>query len=279
MEANPELARLAAGCALTIAIAITSTPAKAAVITSPVMISGITQEQVGYRENCPSHFGGTTIGTGISSLLGKVSLEANDCISSSENDPSFSFIGTMTFTLSSGNEFFAEYWGSFTPTSYPSIFTLTNSFFKITGGTGNFKGATGGGTLQGGENIDTGLGLMQATGTISDFKYSKNYSEPKTAYELMAGSANDPISMIAELNNSLISSPTTPLGQYFSQDQSALLAENTLPESSSWALLGIGLASLATIRRRKPKLCEPIVGKQEKLAEDWPDVGIVGIQA
>ncbi|WP_425433866.1 PEP-CTERM sorting domain-containing protein [Nitrosovibrio tenuis] len=33
---------------------------------------------------------------------------------------------------------------------------------------------------------------------------------------------------------------------------------NTLPESSSWVLVGIGLASLAGIRRRKLPLCQVI---------------------
>jgi len=67
----------------------------------------------------------------------------------------------------------------------------------------------------------------------------------------MASTSNDPISMISELNNNLISSPATSLGSYFYQDQSRLLAENLLPEASSWALLGIGLASLTATRRRK----------------------------
>src|SRR5574340_1832775 len=114
-------------CALLSDLAIIPTASTAEIISAPLTISGITQEQVGPRGNCSSGFGGTTIGTGISSLLGRVSLEANDCITPAGN--SFSFLGTMVFTMLSGDEFFADYGGSFTPTSYPSIFTLTNSFF------------------------------------------------------------------------------------------------------------------------------------------------------
>jgi hypothetical protein len=64
--------------------------------------------------------------------------------------------------------------------------------------------------------------------------------------------ANDPISAIAELNNNLLSSSTTTLGYYLHYDQGGrLLAENPLPEASTWALLGIGLTSLMATRRRK----------------------------
>ncbi len=93
---------------------------------------------------------------------------------------------------------------------------------------------------------------MQVSGTISNFKTNKDYSSPVTAYQLITGTANDPISTIAELNNNLISNPTPSLGHYFQHDLSGRpLAENPLPEASPWALLGIGFASLAATRRRK----------------------------
>lgn len=241
--------------ALLSTFAIIPISSKAAIISAPLTISGITQEQVGPRANCSSGFGGTTIGTGISSLLGRVSLEANDCIAPAGN--SFSFLGTMVFTMSSGDEFFADYGGYFTPTIFPSIFTLTNSFFKITGGTGNFLNASGGGTLLGGENIKTGLGLMQATGTISNFKNSNDSSEPKVAYQRIAGAEDNSIAAIAELNTSLIPGSITTLGDYFYQDQSGrILAVNTLPESGSWSLVGIGFACLAVMRRRKLRILQ-----------------------
>lgn len=42
------------------------------------------------------------------------------------------------------------------------------------------------------------------------------------------------------------------LGDYFYQDQNGqMLAVNGIPESASWSLLGIGLASLVAVRRRK----------------------------
>lgn len=229
------------------------------VMSSPLAITSILHETViptylDPSSRCTSPLEGTIAGNGMSPLLGKVSFGANDCITPVKDH--FSFDGKMVLTLSSGDEIFFDYHGLFVPTSYPSIYTLSKASFDIHGGTGNFKDAKGSGELQGGENLVTGLGVLQISGKISNFKTSNDYSSPITAYELIAGSANDPISMIAELNNNLISSPTTTLGHYVYPDQSGLLAENPLPESSSWALLGIGLASLAAIRHRKPKLCQ-----------------------
>jgi len=204
---------------------------------------------------CTSPYEGIITGNGTSPLLGKVSFEANDCITPVENY--FSFDGKMVLTVSSGDQIFAEYHGLFIPTSYPSIYTISNPTpnippLTINGGTGNFKNAKGSGNLVGGEDLQSGWGVMQLSGTISNFKTSKDYSSPVTAYELVAGTANDPISTIAELNNNLISNPTPSLGHYFQHDLSGRpLAENPLPEASSWALLGIGLAGLTVARRRK----------------------------
>ena len=57
----------------------------AAVEGAALTISGITHEQVGFRPGCSSQFGGTTTGTGTSSLLGAVDIEGNDCITPMEN--------------------------------------------------------------------------------------------------------------------------------------------------------------------------------------------------
>ncbi|SEO48586.1 PEP-CTERM sorting domain-containing protein [Nitrosovibrio sp. Nv6] len=245
--------------ALVSTLAITSVIAPlTAVEGAALTISGITQEQVGYRPDCASQFGGTTTGIGTSSLLGRVSFETNDCIT--PIDDYFAFTGTMIFTVSNGNELFADYSGFFTPTPYLPIFTLTDSIFKITGGTGSFQRATGGGILQGGQNILTGQGLMQATGTISDYKKYREKSDrdtfgPSFSNLRTVGSIDDTAVMHGSGDEvaavSLVPGSLT-LGDYFYPDQSGqLLAINDLPESGSLSLLGIGLASLAVIRRRK----------------------------
>lgn len=189
--------------------------AQAALLT----INAIIHEQVGHQPHLDC-FGGTITGSGMSSFLGTVSIAASDCITQVGNN--LSFDGKMTFTVSSGDEIFADYSGWFIPTPYPSIFTLKDSFFSITGGTGSFLGAKGGGKLFGTEDILSGWGLMQATGEISGFKKSKKGMESSLELLNLAGPA----------------------------DENTIVAINELPESGSLALLGIGLASLAFVRRR-----------------------------
>lgn len=182
-------------------------------------INAIIHEQVGYQPHLGC-FGGTITGSGMSSFLGTVSIAAHDCMTPTGNN--LSFDGKMTFTVSTGGEIFADYFGLFVPTRYPSIFTLKDSFFSITGGTGSFLGAKGGGKLFGMEDILSGWGLMQATGEISGFKKSKKGTESSLEFLNLAGPA----------------------------DENAIVAINELPEPGSLALLGIGLASLAFVRPR-----------------------------
>lgn len=230
-------------------LAITSVIAPLAAESALLSISAITHEQTGYRPNCASGYGGTATGSGLSSLLGAVSFETNDCITPVGTN--FSFIGEMVFTVSSGDELFADYSGSLAPTIYPSIFSLTGSTFKITGGTGNFMGASGYGTLQGIQDIMNGRGVMQLTGQIAHIKKDKGKSEPLLFYQRASDSPDDSTMIYAGSDNSLFPASTT-LGDYFYQDQNGqLLAINALPASGSLSLLGIGLASFIVTRRRK----------------------------
>lgn len=239
---------------LLIAAAIMPAPAIGAALT----VSLITQELVNFNSpNCLSGIEGNTTGTGYSSLLGGTSLKANDCIIPQQDD--FSFAGKITLTMSNGDALFADYSGLLSPTSYLPIYTFTNSSFTIMGGTGSFSKASGSGTLQGGENIQTGLGLMYAAGTLSNYKKDKDKKDKdnpssRQTLSLVSSSlsSSEPhTTTIANLDSSFHPNRLT-LGQYFFQDQSPqALAENPLPESASLGLVGIGLVSLAVIRRRK----------------------------
>ena len=234
-------------------------------MSAALTVNAIIHEETGFKPGCatPSSpfggFGGTITGTGTSSLLGRVALEGNDCIT--PIGTSFSFEGKMIFTVSSGDEIFADYSGSFTPTSYPSIFTFTNSFFDITGGTGNFLRADGGGKLLGGEDISNGWGVLRATGTITNFikdrdhkgknKDREDKDKEHKEKDKNIGIAPSDVTAITGLDSGLLPTSQT-LGDYFYQDQNGqLLAVNALPESGSLALLGIGVASLLVLRRRK----------------------------
>ncbi|WP_139176621.1 PEP-CTERM sorting domain-containing protein [Nitrosospira multiformis] len=188
-------------------------------------VNAAIQEQLGIQDDLGGCFGGTITGSGISSF-GAISLAAKDCITPA--DGFFGFEGKMTFTLFGGDEIFADYSGWFIPTSLPSIFTLKDSSFEITGGTGRFQNAKGDGSLYGTEFISfsqdppRGWGFIQATGDISGLQKSKKGAE--SGLELL------------DLAN--------PSGE------GAIVAINELPESGSLALLGIGLASLAFVRRK-----------------------------
>lgn len=225
-------------------VMVPTTATEAAVLR----INAIIHEQVGYQPDpgCASQFGGTITGTGTSSLVGPVSLAANDCITPVGND--LSFEGKMIFTVLSGDEIFADYYGLFIPTNIPSIFTLKDSFFNITGGTGNFLGAKGGGKLYGSEDIWSGWGLIQVKGEISHFTKIKKGAESRLELLSFADANNPETNGVGGFGD--LNSNTATLGDLYRNDDAAtLVAINQVPESGSLALLGIGLASLAFIRR------------------------------
>ncbi|SEO49808.1 PEP-CTERM protein-sorting domain-containing protein [Nitrosospira multiformis] len=211
-----------------------------------LVISGITHEQVGYRAECSTQFGGITTGMGVSSLLGRISIEGSDCITPIGNY--FSFEGKLTLTALNGDELFADYSGLFIPTIYPSIFNLTNSIFDITGGTGSYLIATGGGILQGSQNILTGDGLIQAKGEIFGFQKQKNKKSAQTIDDMQSNSTSEDVDMpiLANLGNDLSST----LGDYYVGRDASLFSINAVPEPFTLGLLGIGLAGIAVTRRR-----------------------------
>ena len=134
-----------------------------------------TREVIDYQKlSCPSFdLGGTITGIGTGTItangkstsLGLLSLIADDCITPMVNY--FTAKGNLTLTAGTGNTILANYSVSFVPTSNPQIYKYVNFTLHITGGTGLFTGATGSGILEGISNIQTGLGAVEGTMSIS----------------------------------------------------------------------------------------------------------------
>ena len=141
-------------------------PASAAKQTyQDLEINGVLQELVGPSLRCASKFGGTILGYGSSPTLGKLGFVANDCIT--PNGTSFNFSdGLFVITTLSGEQVYAKYSGQFVPTGEGSKFVFNGATFNITGGTGRYSKATGGGDLSGGEDMQTGQGTIQLKGRI-----------------------------------------------------------------------------------------------------------------
>ena len=109
---------------------------------------------------------GRTTGTGTASLLGTIKGTGTDCIHPHRKGR-FSFSnGKLTMVSTSGEQLRAEYSGQLTPTATAKVYTIAGTY-RITGGTGRFAAATGGGTLSGVENISTRRGRFEFTGVIS----------------------------------------------------------------------------------------------------------------
>jgi hypothetical protein len=109
---------------------------------------------------------GLIAGSGVVSHLGKVSVESTDCVNLA--GAGFSFMSTqLVITAANGDQLKGSYGGMF---NWDNKGGITGGFV-ITGGTGRFANAKGGGTVSGVEQADmqalTGQGQIRLDGTIS----------------------------------------------------------------------------------------------------------------
>ena len=147
-------------------LAVSSATMAASTVNVPIEINGVLTEIPGPSLRCPSKLGGTIIGRGEGALTGPVAFIANDCITPSGTSFTFS-AGKMIVLTVAGDQIFADYSGQFVPTGEGTKFVFSNATFQVTGGTGKFSKATGGGTLNGGEDMATGQGTIKLSGKIS----------------------------------------------------------------------------------------------------------------
>lgn len=155
--------------AAVVASAAVSSIAFAGPTSVPFKATLVTQEQLLFDSTiCQAapYLVGVTTGSGQASHMGAISGVSSDCVTPT-SPYTYSFTnGKVTLTAANGDELRAEYSGSLSPTATPPIYSIADSY-RITGGTGRFVGANGSGTLQGIENLQTGQGQLQLTGTIS----------------------------------------------------------------------------------------------------------------
>lgn len=153
-------------CAASVVLATVSFAASAHPgVAKPIAINAVLQEKVGPMARCPSQFGGTITGAGDSELLGRVVFISTDCIT--QTGPIYNFSrGEMIIVTATGDQIFADYSGQFVPTGDGAKFVFSGATFQVTGGNGEYRRASGGGTLTGGEDMLTGAGTVQLTGKI-----------------------------------------------------------------------------------------------------------------
>lgn len=129
-------------------------------------VSGVLQEIPGPSARCASQFGGTILGFGTGNVAGgKLTFLASDCIT--PNGAAYTFSeGKFLITTLTGEMIYANYSGQFVPTGEGTKFVFSNATFQITGGTGRYARASGGGDMTGGEDMKTGQGTIQLSGRI-----------------------------------------------------------------------------------------------------------------
>ena len=158
--------RLAAASLLLCASAVASAKS---FVTKPLVISGVVQELVGPSLRCASKFGGTITGHGSDPQTGRVAFIGTDCIT--PDGPLFNFSdGRITIVTQTGELIFLNYSGQFVPTGEGTKFVFNNATFQVTGGTGRYSRASGGGGFTGGEDMATGAGTIQLNGKITTFE-------------------------------------------------------------------------------------------------------------
>ena len=152
-----------------VALALASGAASAQWVTTDLQVTGVIQEVPGPSARCPSKFGGTITGHGSSTLLGRVAFVANDC--TTPDGPIFNFSrGRFIVMTMSGDQVYANYSGQFVPTGQGTNYVFSGATFQIVGGTGQYMFASGGGQLQGTEDMATGAGTISMSGRMSYWK-------------------------------------------------------------------------------------------------------------
>jgi hypothetical protein len=130
-----------------------------------IIISGVFQEVIQPSSNCSSGQSGNLSGYGNSAQIGRIAFLAGDCFS--QNGPIFSFSdGRFMIATVSGDVIYADYSGQVVLTGEAMKGVISSATFQITGGTGRYSKAKGGGTINGTEDLSNGQGTIQMNGRV-----------------------------------------------------------------------------------------------------------------
>ena len=121
-------------------------------------------QQIGFP---PCILVGDISGIGLATRLGRVTLDSSDCINPTDQTfTAFSFFSNhvVLTVVANGDQIFATYSGTLT---FEGTVGVITGGYNIDGGTGRYSQASGAGAVQGVEDMITGTGNVQLTGTIS----------------------------------------------------------------------------------------------------------------
>lgn len=134
-------------------------------VVKALEIKGVFNEKVGPAPQCKSKLGGKLAGHGETVEGTPVAFVGGDCFTQSGTTFTFSN-GKFILLYPNGDQIFADYSGQFLPTGAGTAYVMNGGTFTITGGSGTYARAIGGGYLSGTEDLSTGAGTIGLSGHV-----------------------------------------------------------------------------------------------------------------
>ena len=135
-------------------------------VVKALEVKGVFNEKVGPAPQCASTLGGKLAGHGETADGTPVAFVGGDCFAQSGTTFTFSN-GKFILLYPNGDQIFADYSGQFVPTGAGTAYVMNGGTFTITGGSGTYFHATGGGSLSGTEDLSNGAGTIGLSGRVS----------------------------------------------------------------------------------------------------------------
>lgn len=134
-------------------------------VGKPLVVKGVFSEKISPSLQCPTVLGGKLAGHGETVEGTPVAFVGGDCFSQSGTTFTFSN-GKFILLYPNGDQIFANYGGQFVPTGAGTAYVMNGGTFTITGGSGTYSNALGGGFLSGTEDLSNGAGTIGLSGVV-----------------------------------------------------------------------------------------------------------------